>query len=354
MKRIFIFLLYFIPIPLFIITINYFADPANIFSKDYEKGIVEYLVKGNNVTNVVNYKERLLQKYFIEKIEKCPDVMVLGSSRIMQIRSEVINSGRLINNGVSISTLEDCLATYYMYEKRGCSVKKVIIGLEPYMLNEGHGQSEWRYLEDEFNDFFNNLKISTIRKKASRKTFLFYLSKYNVLLSSSYFKASFNYLIQGKYNHYIPTTNRINDGFTRLSDGSIYYDRIYRTASPDEVEYRANSYITDEPAFPFLKNFTTLSERYKELFSAFILYLQKQNIEVEFILSPFHPIFYNHFTQDKYYHIVFECENYYRAFASANNIRVFGSYDPHKLGFDNSHFLDGFHCKDEAIIKILE
>jgi hypothetical protein len=148
MKRIFIFLLYFIPIPLFIITINYFADPANIFSKDYEKGIVEYLVKGNNVTNVVNYKERLLQKYFIEKIEKCPDVMVLGSSRIMQIRSEVINSGRLINNGVSISTLEDCLATYYMYEKRGCSVKKVIIGLEPYMLNEGHGQSEWRYLED--------------------------------------------------------------------------------------------------------------------------------------------------------------------------------------------------------------
>lgn len=92
-------LLLLLPIAIFIIAINFFVDPANIFYNGYEKGIAEHLVKGYNVTNVENYNERLLQKYFIDNMKDCPDIIALGSSRIMQLNSPFLKEDKFINTG---------------------------------------------------------------------------------------------------------------------------------------------------------------------------------------------------------------------------------------------------------------
>ena len=87
----------------------------------------------------------------------------------------------------------------------------------------------------------------------------------------------------------------MNEGFTRLKDGSVCYEALYRNASMDEVEKKAKSdLMAANPIYP-LGNFTHLSEHYKLIFSNFVEYLQKQNVEVEFFLSPFHPIVYEYF-----------------------------------------------------------
>ncbi|MEJ0081062.1 MAG: hypothetical protein WDM78_08985 [Puia sp.] len=68
---------------------NYLVDPANIFtSKQYVAGIASILSLGHNVDNISNYNERLLQEQRVLKLTKTPDIMVLGSSRVMEIGSD--------------------------------------------------------------------------------------------------------------------------------------------------------------------------------------------------------------------------------------------------------------------------
>ena len=95
-----------------IIPINYFVDPANIFGNGaYEKGISDYLIQGYHVVNIMNYDERLLQKFYIESLKNGPKTIVLGSSRSMQLSSRLL-SQQVINNGVSGASVEDLLAIY--------------------------------------------------------------------------------------------------------------------------------------------------------------------------------------------------------------------------------------------------
>jgi hypothetical protein len=345
------FILIFIPIPLLIISVNCFVDPANILSKEYEKCIANYLVEGNNVTDVVNYNERLLQKYFIENMKECPEVITLGSSRIMQISSVFLKENKFINNGVSGASLEDDLAIFYLYEKRGCKIKKVILGIDPWLLNDNNEQFRWKDIQNEYFDFSGQQLKQKINPDYQTK--LYDYIKYKELLSGSYFKSSLQFLLKGLNKKYKPTKSIENKGFTRLIDGSIYYDEAYRNASFSEIERKALRCVANQPIYS-LGKFTVFSERYKATFNKFIEYLQKQGIEVEFFLSPYHPVVFDYFKKNKYYHIVFKSEDYFREVAFAHNIKVIGSYDPGKYSFDNSYFYDGLHCSDKAINKILE
>jgi len=351
MKIFFKTLLYFIPIPIIIVVVNYFIDPANIFHPDYEKGIADYLVTGKNVTNVVNYNERMLQKYFIEKISSCPGTIVLGSSRIMQINSVIVKDENLINSGVSGASLQDLVSIYSLYEKKGCKIKKVILGLDPWILNENNTQERWKTLADDYYPFVKN-KLNFVDEFHVKKP-LFNIGKYRELVSSSYFKTSLEYVFKGINKNYIPTNRIINDGFTRLTDGSIYYDKIYREASDGEIKTRAKNAIAQNPVYS-LGDFINFSHEYKVIFIKFIEYLQHNGIEVEFFLSPYHPIVYDYFKKNTYYHIVFQTETFFRKFASTHQINILGSYDPEKYSFDNSYFYDGFHCNEKAINLIFE
>jgi hypothetical protein len=348
MNKFFKFLLWFIPIPVIVISVNYIIDPANLFNKEYEKGIANYLVDGYNVTDVVNYNERLLQKDFIKKMKDCPEVLALGSSRVMLINSKILNEKKFINNGVSGASIEDDLAIYYLYEKRGCKIKKVILGVDPWLLNDNNEQIRWKENQHEFFDF-SNLKL---KLNLNHPIEQYDYTKYNELISSSYFQNSVYFFLKRFGKSYSPTKLIKNKGFTRLIDGSINYDEAYRNVSLSEIDKKASICANSQPIYS-LGNFINISENKKYIFSTFIEYLQKQNIEVEFFLSPYHPLVYDYFKKDKYYHIVFKCEKYYREFAKIHNIKVFGAYDPGKLNFDNSYFFDGLHCNEKAIQNIL-
>lgn len=350
MKRFLKRILFLIPLPLLIIAINYFEDPANLFNEKYELGIADYLVQGNNVTNVLNYNERLLQKLFIEKMSNCPTVIVLGSSRAMQINSKYFKKSNFINNGVSGTSLEDYLAIYYLYEKKGCKIQKVILGLDPWLLNDNNDQSRWKDLGNEYSIFIKKLLKNSVEITLELK--LYQYKKFISLISPSYFKTSLRYLIKGIDRKYIPTKEMVNESFTKISDGSIYYDILYRNASRDAVEDEARRTIAANTIYS-LDNFTHLSKHYGAIFSNFVEYLQKQNIVVEFFLCPYNPIVYEYFKNNSYYHIVLKTENYFMDYAISHKIKVFGSYDPAKYNFDSSNFFDFMHCNEKAIEKIL-
>lgn len=333
------------PILLFVVSVNYFGDAANLFSIGSEKKIADEIIKGNNVTNVYNYDERLLEKYLINNSNFCPDVLVIGSSRVMLINSSDFKKQTFLNNGVSGASIEDLLAIYQMYEQKKCLPKKIILGLDPWTLNINNGQTRWSTLNQEYFILYNQLTNNNIVAKDEHIN-----SKYLQLVSPSYFKGSFKKmcLVSSKP---IATTTKINNTFTRLVDGSITYDLQYRSATPDEIEKRAIDFISDD--IYSIEKFDILSPEIRFLLEKFIEHLRSNHIEISFFLAPYHPKVYSFIAKSDKYSKVVESENYFRDLGLKYGIKVIGSFNPNKLNMDNSYFYDGMHCNEKGIEKTL-
>lgn len=333
--------------------VNYFSDPASLFHEDYELGIAEKLTKGYHVTNVYNHNERLLQKKVIQNSAVCPETIVLGSSRGMMINKSLSQSPSLsfYNNSMSGSVLEDNIAIYELYELRGCSLKEIIISLDPWILNDNNGEERWKGLENEYASFL--AKLYNTHQDGSVLD-LGRFGKYSELISFSYFKSSVHYLLKGMGRDDARATKiPQNPGLTRLNDGSVTWDAQFRNAPQSTVDRRARDIVAVDP-IEFLGDFDHLSVRYKKLLIDFVSYLQNKKITVKFLLTPFHPVVYSAFMKKKDYRNVLASEVFFNELAKTKGIEVYGSFDPGMADLDNSDFYDGFHCKGQALVKIMK
>ena len=350
MKKLLLRILYFATIPLFcMVGINYFVDPACIFDKKYYETIIHHFTNNENVSTNPNFDDRLLHKLFIESLDKCPDEIVLGSSRVKFIgKAADIQKTECINNGVTGASLEDLLSIYYIYEKKGCEIKKISLGLDPYYLNDNHGQNRWKTLKVEFIDFQNKL----LSEEKRVNNFGFY-SKYTELFSSSYFNASLKFLISGKDKHVFPTQDVKNENMTLLVDGTTTYDHDKRSISPEDVERTVKKIVASHSVY-CMQDFHDLSAYYKLIFSSFVDYAINKNIELEFIFVPMHPILFNYLQNEPNYEMFFEAEKFYRNIATEKQIKIIGSFNPNDFNLDNSDFYDDIHCKEGAIKKLYQ
>jgi len=342
-----------IPVLFLIMSVNYFIDPANIFQNGkYEKGIADLLCDSLNITNIVNYDERLQQKFFIECTHQ-PDLLILGSSRSMLISSDFFENKNIKNNSVSGASIEDYLAIYHLYQRRKMKPKVVLFCLDPWILNDNNGQYRWMSLTDDYFLMYENIEGNTFGDKKDK--FLIKLknsvNKYYELVSLSYFQESLSNLELKGRTIYYPTKNKVNDTFTKLIDGSICYDKKYRETSDLEVEKEAKKYINSNPIYS-LGNFTNLSKRNQVTLEIFLKYLINKHIKIVIFLAPYHPVVYDFFSNSNQYKIVLETESYFEKIATKYDIQIIGSFNPHKYNLINSDFYDGMHCKKSVIERI--
>lgn len=338
-----------LPILFILISVNYFIDPANLFNEGkYEKGISKDLCNGYHVTNIVyNYDQRLLQKYLIDCLPKVPKTVILGSSRSMLIGSDYISSG-LLNSSVSGASIQDFLAIYNLYRKRHFIPETIILGLDPWLLNDNCEQDRWESVANDYYEMLEYIGLAKYSNKESSKFKLFRskFEKYIQIVSFRYFQQSL--LMVGSTTNYYPTKELVNDYFTMHTDGSINYDKKYRSTDSVGIINYAKSYINSKPIYS-LGNFSKFSNRNIEILEKFIQYLKEQNVDVVFFLAPYHPLVYDYFQMNNNLKIVLETENYYFKLAKKYNIELIGSFNPNTYKLNSDDFFDGMHCKENAI-----
>jgi hypothetical protein len=334
------------PIIILLIIVNGIIDPANIMS-GVEKKIAEYLTEGYNVTNITDMDERLLQKYVIENLTDPPEIIILGSSRIMQI-GRYYYGDNCLNNGVSGASIEDLMAIYQLYIEKDYdkSIRKIVIGIDPWIFNKNSGQYRWKSIGNEYNNFKN--------KNTSTKKYLFF--KYSRLISPSYFQASIRnipkFLLKEKGELSImPTYEWVNDTLTREIDGTVIYDIKTRSLTESEISEKINSYINAE--IYSLENYTELSADIIQDFSFFIDKIRENNIEINFFLIPYPEKVYNYLISRQKYNIIHSVENFVKLFAKKNNIIIYGSYDPNLCDIITTDFFDGMHLNEKGIEKYM-
>jgi hypothetical protein len=260
-------LLVTLPILVLLVSVNYFGDAARLFDADYEKKMAEIIMDGSFVTNINNYDERVFQLELITQMNEAPEVLVLGSSRTMLIRSAHFPNNSFFNNSVSGASIEDIIALFQIYKERKLLPKKIIVGVDPWLFNENNGQTRWMSLETFYNKY---------NKKSPTQSSGNALNKYGELFSLSYFQSSSKALYQkinGTYDP-VPTLNEENTTNTKLSDGSLVYREDYRNATQNEIDAKIDEYTSGR--IYSVENFDAISDRYWDEFHEFIAVLEKE------------------------------------------------------------------------------
>ncbi len=337
----------FIPFAIIIVTINYNVDPANIFSGDeYVDKIANIIASGNNADNILNCNERLLQKHFLQKQkEKNPDVVIMGSSRIMEISSNVYSNKTLLNIGVSHANINDLIALAGLMNELKIKPKEVVINVDPFLICKGDkGADEWVTLKEYHQEFLIANCKDVIKKEAfddeDNK-----LKKYYTLLTFDYFKNSLEFLYKGNTKSIENVGKNIPKKYGRYSDGSIAYS--YKYQHPDTMIAANVATGMGKLIVPEIDN--NKLAYLKCLFN----YFKTNGITITLIMLPFHPNFYDKVNVKQKY-IFKTYEIFYNTLANQNNIKIFGSFNAKKEGLNNVDFYDPFHCNGNSIKRIFE
>lgn len=342
--------MWFAPLLILIIIINYFIDSTNIFSrrKANEYVLADYLLNGYNFTGNPNFNDRLLQVDYINGLKDRKNVIVLGSSRSMLINKINLCSNSFFNNSVSGGTIEDYIGIFGMYEKRNLIPDTIVFCLDPWLLDNNPDFIGWNFISEQY---YNEAKILEVKVNQINASTNENIRKYFQILSLTNFQTSINFLFKYGLDCYKPVITTCNTFFTKINDGSICYDSASRTKPPDAILSEIRSGFNESYIFGLTK-YTSIDSVKLETITIFVKYLLSKNIKVILFLSPYHPEFYLNVLNQEKYNIVKEVEKSFRYLANQNHVKLIGSYDPYIYGFGEVDFYDWMHPKEQAIKKI--
>lgn len=337
----------FIPISVIIIATNYYVDPANIFSDEaYVNEIATILASGNNVDNISNYNERLLQKHFLQKqSDKAPEVVVMGSSRIMEISKDIFPNKKLFNIGVSHANINDLVALTGLLDELHIKPKTVVINVDPYLIcNDDIVADEWTSLKKYHNAFLIN-HCKDIIDSNKIKTGDNELKKYYTLITFDYFTKSIEFLLKGNTKIVENIGQNVPKKYGRYIDGSIAYSYTYQ--HPDTLNVAKVAKGTAKTKIPEIDNVKVA------YLICLLNYFKKNGTTVTLTMLPFHPNFYDEVNRIQS-NLFINYESLFNEFAKDQQVKIIGSFNSKKLGINNIYFYDPYHCSGAAIKKIFQ
>ncbi|MBU2946659.1 DUF1574 family protein [Zobellia uliginosa] len=336
----------------FLVSTNYLGDSANLFKSSYEKKISKIILSGHNATNISNYDERKFQREIVGHLDDRPDIVVMGSSRTMLIKSTFFKDKKFFNNSVSAASIEDLIGVFQLYKAKNLYPKKIFIGIDPWIFNKNNGKVHWKSLKREYNNFITGKVVKETKESILN-------DKTKQLFSFSYFQASLDKLpdvLEEKLDSTARSldpvaTNEINNtGNTKLVDGSLSYRKEYRDATKRQILIKAHQYI--KVKLYALEEFEEISPKVVTEFNKLCEEILENNVDLVFFLAPYHPLVYQKIENE--YQIVLEVENMILQYAKEHNIEVLSSYDPLKSNLTEDDFYDGMHSKENTIKKLMK
>lgn len=354
-KKLFYKLILLAPSVLLLSSINLFVDPAHLFSAGYENKVAKILLSGRNAVNVDNYDERLLQKHYITGLRSAPEIIVLGSSRSMQIGKNLFPGKTFFNHSVSGASMEDYYSIYAMYRNRHILPSTVILSIDPWVLNRNHGQRRWMSVQ-EFYYSLADPKMSKYDTFYSRLTAI--KNKITSLFSPSYLQSSLRALYRTIRNPAKPDVFYASDGVppefaTKMSDGTLSYSAKDVNPSNEALKKAVLTYTRSEPVYS-LGRYHAIDENYVHQLQYFIDILKTDNVNVIIFLPPYHPFVYDYLIRSDEYSIIGTAEDTVRMIAQKNNLLLLGSYNPSLCGFSGEDLFDGMHSKRGSVVDFFK
>lgn len=332
-----------LPLGLLVTIVNYSIDPANIFSTNrYVKGIADILSAGHNVDNISNYDERLLQEQMIVQLKETADIVVLGSSRVMQVGADFFPGKKVINCGVSHANIRDVIAIVALLDSMKKTPPEILLNVDPGLVSDGY-TNEWESL-DVYYHFFAARYLNS-RNSTHPVIGFAWKKKLSTLFSVQYFQSAILFSGKGRSKNYTDVGHQLPALYGRMADGTVAY--AYDYMHPDTA-------VTANDAAEKGKQtgIGAMDASQQQLLDLLADYCSSKGIRLQLCMLPYHPSFYNAVNQ--YHHQAFKNYNtYYTSFAERKKINITGSFDPLVYRISGSSFYDESHSSKESLKSIL-
>ncbi len=340
----------------FVGEVNYVVDPGFVYSKnDSEVSPDEYAKKlqvSKNGLIAEGWNERDV-KLSLAKFSGNYDCIVMGSSHIMQI-SGVQNTGnitaicpKILNLGVSGGSLEDLFVFSNVILNNKNKPKQVFINIVPWLFKYNMDK-RWQMNKKHYDELVSKINNSTVLKNENLD---YQIELFKNLFNLEYFiKSLQNYQkLFDKPKIEEPSHKfSFEDGYIKaitLQDGSHLYDSNFISKSKKDIlsikngggDYKISENIYEKDAL--------------QLFEKLIVYYQKNDIQVNFIITPYHPNVFKNGDTKPVQHMR-EVENQAKILANKYNINLYGSFFPKNIGCKENEFFDFMHPSKECLDKI--
>ena len=337
-----------LPLLALLMSVNYYADPANVLRGGYEQQVAQILASGQNATNLRNMDDRGFIQSYVEQATQKPETLVLGPSRGMQITKEITGDDTTFNAGVTGADIRDCISVYRLFEQKFGAPQRVILTLDPWMLCEEN--LDGRAMLEGYLDFCKQHGFESYGQNKIMPFSASQIEKASQIISIPYFQASLEYLKKGLHRSRdaVPTQAHYTETDMRRADGSYCYNAPYRDVAAAQL--RANDYIISKPLN--IRSFTGVTPHLLEQLTAFIKEMQAAGVKVALLIPPFQNEYYAHMVQqtDNYVDLL-ATEQTIQALAKECKVKLFGAYNPEACGLESTDFYDGFHCTDTAMAR---
>ena len=303
----------------------------------------------------VVFDDRLLNAEVIRRLTRCPDQVVLGSSRCMQLRQEFFPGSYFVNHALRRAVLEDVICLWQLYRRRGWSPKRILIGVDAWLLDAAYWKEYWLELRAAFGEIQEEWRLPYPTKPDRWERD--YIAKRRAELgTANHWKRIVASLLPGMKLFFFKTRADSLVQYVRRIDGSVSYHREFRERAPAQVIETIQKSVRF-PTHP-------ISENMKCLLEQFMGKLGSEGVEVSLIIPPYHPAFCRLNGKNIHGNVIEgyddfrsglnELEYSVRKLAEKNRIRVYGSFDPSKAGAGENEFFDWMHAKELVFKRMLE
>ncbi len=349
------------PILVFMVWVSYTVDRSGLFQGALApRRIVDLMLQGYDVTNFESMDERQVVQLFAQDVPETPQVIGIGSSRILQFNRELVGVDSFFNMGVTGADVRDNMTSYYKMVTYDKAPEVLIWSVDPWVFYGNEAAYDYRADADLYNEFLTKvLGVPTDYEEPDR------VELWKALVEPAYFQGNVDYYVknrgqdvvtddEGNTIEFNPVIGDPYDQPTTIkrSDGSVLYDTAFRNQTQEQILSLAAA-ASQTFNSVHMEGFDEMSETQIQAFEAFIDYAHSQGTTVILILSPWHPFLYNYLLNETDLHKgFFQVETWMRQYCAENNVPLYGSYDPECVeGIEELDFFDGLHCKDTGIKK---
>ena len=317
------------------LTFTYLA--ANYENNSYSD-IVKRQIKNDSI-----YGTSLNQNTFSYKLELiknvAPKIIALGSSRIMQFRTEDFNTS-FINAGGAMNHLNEgymFLENMYQFHKP----EYIILGLDFWMFNDNLIQPKY------FNHHENDGKSINLTK--IYKTFLWLKNgKINI--------SSFNNILLKDDKIENQYTNYDNLGFSAIStsdgfrsDGSRFYSKTIFGLEKSNDEKFIDTFKRIRNGNNKFKYGDKLSKNRVAVLAKILELIKKNNTKIIVLVPPLANATFNKMEGYQYGYV-----DTFRDLINSLNVEHYDYHNPSVITKNDCEFIDGFHGGDVVNSRILK
>lgn len=340
-------ILFICPLLLLVAAVNWYVDSYAYLRITYDDIAAHMINEGENVVGLEEsgFDDRSLLLACLKQ-QEAKQVMVIGSSRVLNFDHTMFGTDSFYNAGLSESTIDDLIAVTGILTQGGAIPETMIIGVDSFLFNTAHDNDRWMALRPYENymqtilDGKENENMPIPEKNTGKDN--------RKWLSLDYFRYNVTRIPEQKRFMVSYTDDWETKQYTKRYDGSIAYQEELRNGSVEDVIALTKQAMEEHVVYR-MTDYAEIDEESMWKLSALIDYLQEQGVEVILYLPPYSPMMYDYIETEEAFQITLEIEERLHRMASEKQIALYGSYNPERSGLTMADLYDVYHVKTEKM-----